>query len=341
MSGGTQCKYDAVLMVSFGGPEKKEDVIPFLENTLRGRNIPRERMLEIAGHYYHFGGRSPINDENRALIRALEAELKSKGPALPVYWGNRNWRPILTDTLRAMKTDGVRRALAFVTSAYSSYSGCRQYLENIENARREAGEGAPAVDKLRVFYNHPRFIQVWVERIREALEKFPSEKEDAVHIVYTAHSIPLSMANNCAYVRQLEETCRLVSEGLSRSTGPLVFQSRSGSPSQPWLGPDIKDYLREFAARGKNILIAPVGFISDHMEVVYDLDTEAQGLCEELGMKMARASTPGAHPEFVSMIRELILERTEEGAERRAIGKFGPNHDFCLTDCCLLQTGPR
>ncbi|MGH9351429.1 MAG: ferrochelatase [Terriglobia bacterium] len=332
-------KYDAILVVSFGGPEKKEDVIPFLENTLRGKNIPRERIMEAARHYEHFGGRSPMNDYNRKLIRSLEAELKSKGPALPVYWGNRNWHPLLADTLRAMKVDGIRRALAFVTSAYSSYSGCRQYLENIEHARIEAGEGALVIDKLRVFYNHPRFIKVWVESIREALGKFAPEGKKAVHIIYTAHSIPLSMANNCAYVRQLEETCRLVSGGLSRSLGPLIFQSRSGSPAQPWLGPDIQDYLREFAARGENILVAPVGFISDHMEVVYDLDTEAQGLCEKLGLKMARASTPGAHPEFVSMIRELILER-EEGAERRALGRFGPNHDVCPGDCCLPQGSP-
>lgn len=332
-------KYDAILIVSFGGPEKKADVIPFLENTVRRRNVPRERILEVARHYDHLGGRSPINGQNRELVRKLEEELQSSGPALPVYWGNRNWHPMLADTLRAMKADGIRRALAFVTSAYSSYSGCRQYLENIEQARAEIGERAPVIDKLRVFYNHPRFIQVWLECIREALPKFTPEERENAQIVYTAHSIPLSMASGCAYAQQIEETCRLISECLGFDHGPLVFQSRSGSPAQPWLGPDIQDYLRGVANQRKNILIAPVGFISDHMEVVYDLDLESQHLCEKLGIKMVRASTPGAHPEFISMIRELILERTE-GAKKRAMGKFGPYHDVCASDCCLPPPRP-
>lgn len=340
-TGATQSgTYDAVLMVSFGGPEKPEDVIPFLENTVRGKNVPRERILKVAEHYDHLGGRSPINDQNRELIRLLEAELKSNGPALPVYWGNRNWHPFLADTMKLMKADSVRRALAFVTSAYSSYSGCRQYLENIDSSRAEAGDGAPVIEKLRVFYNHPRFIRAWVERIQEALAKFTPAERETVEIVYTAHSIPLAMARACAYVDQLEEACRLIAEMSGLPAGPLVFQSRSGSPAQPWLGPDILDCLRGLASDRKPVLIVPVGFISDHMEVVYDLDTEARKLCDELGIKMVRAVTPGAHPEFIRMIRELILERYA-GAERRAIGKFGPHADDCADDCCSYPIASR
>ncbi|MGH9449077.1 MAG: ferrochelatase [Terriglobia bacterium] len=330
-------QYDALLVVSFGGPEKREDVIPFLENTLRGRSIPGERMLEVAAHYYGLNGRSPINDENRELVHALSDELAANGPALPVYWGNRNWHPLLPDTLRAMKADGIRRACAFVTSAYSSYSGCRQYRENIEQARRDAGDGAPVVDKLRVFYNHPRFIRAWLDCAQEALEQLPAERRDAAQIVFTAHSIPLAMASQCAYVQQLEETCRLISEGLGHRSGTLVYQSRSGSPTQPWLEPGVPDQLREIALDGesRDVVILPVGFISDHMEVVYDLDFETRALCQRLGLNYVRARTPGGHPEFVCMIRDLILERLEPGLPRPALGSMGPHHDECPTDCCL------
>lgn len=333
--------YDAILVLSFGGPEKKEDVIPFLQNVLRGRNVPRERMLEVAEHYYHFGGRSPINDQNRELVAALRRELEAKGPNLPVYWGNRNWHPLLADTLRAMKADGVRRALAFVTSAYSSYSGCRQYRENIAQAQREIGENAPAVEKLRVFYNHPGFIRAITARVLEALEKIPAERRAAAHIVYTAHSIPVVMAQNCRYVPQLQESIRLVSEALGRGSGPLVYQSRSGPPAQPWLGPDILEYLRAIAKEGKvsDVVIVPIGFISDHMEVLYDLDTQAMSLAKVLGLNMVRASTPGAHPDFIRMIRELILERTEDNRERQALGSTGPGPDTCAPDCC--PSAPR
>lgn len=332
MTDGSQiASYDAVLVVSFGGPEKPEDVLPFLENTLRGRNVPRERLLEVARHYEIFGGRSPINDQNRDLVRLLEAELAARGPAMPVYWGNRNWRPMLADTVSAMKADGIRRALAFVTSAYSSYSGCRQYLENIENAHAAAGEGAPVIDKLRVFYNHPRFIEVWTERIRDAMAAWAPSERDAAPIVYTAHSIPLAAARACAYVEQLTEAARLISKSLGRPPDPLVFQSRSGSPSEPWLGPDLAEHLRSVAA--KQVLIAPIGFVSDHMEVVYDLDREARALCENKGIQMARARTPGSHAQFIAMIRDLILERCE-GGERLAIGRFGPAHDECAVGCC-------
>jgi len=282
--------YDAVLVASFGGPESREEVLPFLENVLRGRNVPRERMMEVAEHYYHFGGRSPINDQNRALLDALRAELRSRGQSLPVYWGNRHWRPFLRDTLRTMAEDGVGRALAFCTSAYSSYSGCRQYLDDIERARIEAGPDAPEVDKLRAFYNHPGFIGAMTDRVREALARVPSERREQAALLFSAHSVPLSMAEGCPYVEQLHEACRLISVAIGREW-QLAYQSRSGPPNQPWLGPDISEALRDVAGGTKDVVVAPVGFISDHMEVVYDLDTEAAALAAEFGLRMVRART--------------------------------------------------
>src|ERR1700730_15120384 len=312
--------YDALLLVSFGGPERREDVIPFLENVLRGRNVPPERMLRVAQHYYDFDGRTPINAQNRALIAAIEREFAGRGPHLPIYFGNRNWHPLLPDTLRQMAADGVTRALAFVTSAFSSYSGCRQYRENIEQA------GGPPVDKLSVFYNHPKFIHAVADRCQSALAALPGAE-----LVFTAHSIPLSMARTSRYEEQLRESCRLVAGQLGLSRWRLVYQSRSGPPTQPWLEPDISDYLKQLDTR--EVVIAPIGFLSDHMEVIYDLDTEARQLCESLGIRMVRAATVGVHPEFVSMIRDLVLERTE-GAPRLALGDHGPSHDVCPADCC-------
>jgi ferrochelatase len=333
--------YDAILMVSFGGPESKEEVIPFLENVLRGRNVPRERMLAVAEHYYHFEGRSPINQQARELIAALEAELERSGPKMPIYWGNRNWHPLLAETLRKMQRDGVRRALAFVTSAYSSYSGCRQYREDIARARSEVGlsqsdPGAPEVDKLRPFFNHPAYIEATVERVRDALQAVPADARGNVQIVYTAHSIPVSMANTSDYVKQLEEVRRLVSGMIGQKNDALVYQSRSGAPGQPWLEPDILDYLRQVKAGNlaSGVMLAPIGFISDHMEVLYDLDVEARQLCDSLALPMTRAKTVGVHPKFVGMIRELILERMNPGAERRAVGSLGPRVDVCAEDCC-------
>ncbi|HEV8291751.1 MAG TPA: ferrochelatase, partial [Tepidisphaeraceae bacterium] len=282
----------AILLVGFGGPEKPADVIPFLENVLRGRNVPRERMLEVAKHYYHFGGISPINRHMRELMAALEAELHERGPALPLYWGNRNWHPMLAGTLRRMRSDGVRRAVAFVMSAYSSYSGCRQYLEDIARAREAIGTDAPEIDKLRVFYNHPGFIEPVTEHVQDAFAQIPVDRRSAAALVFTAHSVPVSMAANSRYEAQLTEACGLVAERLSRGEWRLAYQSRSGPPSQPWLGPDIGDYLRELHSAGiRDVVIAPIGFISDHMEVLYDLDTEARALCEQLGLRMVRAAT--------------------------------------------------
>jgi ferrochelatase len=328
--------YDAILIISFGGPESKEEVIPFLENVLSGRGVPRERMLAVAEHYYHFDGKSPINQQTRELITALEAELEKNGPKLPIYWGNRNWHPLLTDTLRKMKEDGIGRAAAFVTSAYSSYSGCRQYREDIARAQSEVGLGAPEVDKLRAFFNHPGFVEATVERVGEALRAIPLDSRENIQIVYTAHSVPLSMANTSDYVTQLEEVRRLVSGALGQTNHVLVYQSRSGAPGQPWLEPDILDYLREVKAnnRASAVVVAPIGFISDHLEVVYDLDVEAQELCNELGLPMTRAKTVGVHSKFIGMIRELIEERMNPQLERRAMGSMGPRIDICEEGCC-------
>lgn len=332
--------YDAILVVSFGGPEGHDDVIPFLENVLRGRNVPRERMLAVAEHYYHFDGKSPINQQTRELIAALLEELAQPEftrdrPKLPVYWGNRNWHPMLADTLRQMKNDGIKRALAFVTSAYSSYSGCRQYREDIGRAQAEVGEGAPQIDKLRAFFNHPGFLEATEDRMREATSELPMHARQNVQLVYVAHSIPISMANTCDYGKQLEEVRRLASAAIGIKNDALVYQSRSGAPGQPWLEPDILDYLREVKAKNlaSAVVIAPISFISDHMEVLYDLDIEAKQLCDSLELPMARAKTVGIHPKFIAMIRELILERTE-GTERRALGTLGPRQDVCAEDCC-------
>jgi len=334
--------YDAILVVSFGGPESKEDVIPFLETVLRGRNVPRERLLTVAEHYYHFEGKSPINQQTRDLIAALEAELERHGPKLPVYWGNRNWHPLLPDTLRKMQDDGVKRALAFVTSAYSSYSGCRQYREDIARAQSEVGPGTPEVDKLRAFFNHPGFVEATIERVDDALRAVRADARQNVQIVYTAHSIPLSMANTSDYVKQLEEVRRLVSGALRQSNDVLVYQSRSGAPGQPWLEPDILDYLREVKARNlaSAVVLAPISFISDHMEVLYDLDVEAQQLCDSLGLPMTRAKTVGVHPKFIAMIRELILERMNPQSERRALGLLGPRQEVCEENCCPAPQRP-
>lgn len=328
--------YDAILIVSFGGPEGMDDVIPFMENVLRGRNIPRERIVEVSEHYRMFDGVSPINEQNRQLIAALEVELGEHGPVLPVYFGNRNWYPLLPDTLRQMREDGVKRALAFFTAMYSCWSGCRQYRENIYNAQQEVGEGAPVVDKIRMAYNHPLYIEASAERLQDAWDNIPDERKSAAHVIFSAHSIPMGMANKSAYVDQLMETCRLIGEMTGLEDWELVYQSRSGPPHQPWLEPDIVDHLDYLNSEGvKDVVVMPVGFISDHMEVIYDLDTEALQAAQEWDMSMVRAGTVGTHPKFIEMIRELIVERMSANPERRAIGLRPANHDICPPDCCL------
>jgi ferrochelatase len=327
--------YDAILLVSFGGPEKPDDVLPFLENVLRGKPVPRERLLEVAEHYYHFGGSSPINSQNRALIAALEPELRAYGIGLPIYWGNRNWHPLLPDTLRQMTADGVQRALAFFTSAYSSYSGCRQYRENIAAAQQTVGEGAPQVDKIRAFYNHPGYIQTVTAHASEAIAQIPAERRARARLLFTAHSIPITMASTSRYVEQLEEASRLVAGALGHPNHRLFYQSRSGSPTQPWLGPDILAAINEeHASTARDIVVVPIGFVSDHMEIIFDLDTQARERCQELGLTYQRARTAGTHPRFISMIRELIVERITGSPLRPALGCHGPSHDVCPIDCC-------
>jgi ferrochelatase len=344
--------YDAILIVSFGGPEKQADVIPFLENVLRGKDVPPERMLSVAEHYYHFDGKSPINEQNRNLIAALNRELAEHQIALPVYWGNRNWHPLLADSLSQMKQDGVKKALAFFTSAFSSYSGCRQYRENIVVAREAVGEGAPVVEKLRVFFNHPGFIEAVADHSTDGLRQLSMEERKRAKLVFTAHSIPLSMAQGSMYQLQLAEASRLVADRVAnersgRNDFDLVYQSRSGPPTQPWLEPDILDFLRQYKQRGGNdpVVIVPIGFVSDHMEVLYDLDTEAKDLCAEIGLRMVRVACAGTHPRFVSMIRELIVERMAVGegsldVERHVLGVLGPSPDVCPADCCPAPRRP-
>jgi ferrochelatase len=333
--------YDAVILVSFGGPDGPDDVMPFLENVLRGRNVPRDRMLEVAEHYHHFGGKSPINEQNRALLAALRTELDRRGPRLPVYWGNRNWHPLLPDTLREMAAAGIKRAIAFVTSGFSCYSGCRQYRENIAAAREAVGPAAPEVDKIRVFFNHPGFVEPMAANVRRALDQFPAGDRATVPVLFTAHSIPMSMAETSRYVAQLEESSRLVAERAGAALWKLVFQSRSGPPSQPWLEPDVCDEIRtRHAAGARQLVVAPIGFISDHMEVLYDLDTEAAGLSRELGIDMARAATVGTAPAFIGMVRDLIAERAWGLPARPAIGLLPASHDVCPLDCCSAPVRP-
>jgi ferrochelatase len=331
--------FEALLVVSFGGPEGMDDVIPFLENVTRGRNIPRERLEEVAHHYERFGGVSPINQQNRDLIAALAREFERSGIELPIFFGNRNWDPYLTDALAEMRAAGVRRALGFFTSAFSSYSGCRQYRENIFAAQLPLGEDAPEIFKLRTFYNHPGFVEANVARVRTALERVAPARRGSVPIVFTAHSIPTAMAEQCRYESQLAETAALVAAAVGGPPYAVVYQSRSGSPQVPWLGPDVGEHLRALRAEGvTEAVVSPVGFVSDHLEVLFDLDVEAVELGQEIGLEVLRAGTAGTHPAFVGMIRELVQERLE-GAPKRTVGRFGPSPDVCPNNCCLPGNG--
>ena len=328
--------YDAVLYLSFGGPEGSDDVLPFMENVTRGRGVPRARLEEVSAHYQLFGGVSPINSQNRAVIGALKEKLRSSGLDLPIYWGNRNWHPLLTDTMRQMREDGVRRAIAFVTSAYSSFSGCRQYREDVARAQAEVGDGAPRVDKLRVFYNHPGFIEPQVEKVNVALEAVPRDRRAGTRLAFTAHSVPLRMADTSSYTQQLSEACRLVVERLEHPHDwELVWQSRSGPPHVPWLEPDIVEHIEKLHSDGVvDLVVVPVGFVSDHLEVRFDLDVQAAEAAARLGMNMVRAEAVGAHPRYVRMIRDLIVERMTADPQRIALGECGPSHDICGATCC-------
>lgn len=327
--------FDAVLIVSFGGPEGPDEVMPFLESVTRGHRIPRKRLEEVAQHYYRFGGVSPLNAVNRELAAALRAELLGRGLSLPVYLGNRCWHPFLVDTVRQMAAGGVRRALAFITSAFSSYAGCRQYLEAIEAARLDVGERAPVIERLRPFWNHPAFIEGFAESTLSALRRLSPSERASAHVVFTAHSLPVAMARGCAYEAQLREACALVAERVpDPPPWTLAFQSRSGPPGQPWLEPDLDRIIQELASAGtRAIVVTPIGFVADHMEVVYDLDIEARGRAQDLGLRMERAATPGAAPWFVRMIVELVCERVE-GLPPRWVGRSVPPPVVCPPDCC-------
>jgi ferrochelatase len=327
--------YDALLLVSFGGPEGPADVMPFLENVAAGKNIPVERLEAVAKHYELFDGVSPINRNNRALLVALIAELNAHGPPLAVYWGNRYWQPLLADAVRQMAEDGIRHALALVTSAFGSPPGCRQYVEAIQRARQEVGPDAPQIDKLRLFYNHPGFIEAMADRVHGAFDEIPPERQAAARLVFTAHSLPVAMAGACPYEGQLREACRLVAQRIGRNDWQLAYQSRSGPPAQAWLEPTIATALREIAAgESRDVVLAPIGFLVTHMEVAYDLDVEARHLCDELGLQMIRAATVGTHPRLIRMIRELVVERTSEGGDVPALGEHGPWPNRCPADCC-------
>ena len=334
--------YDAFLLVSFGGPEGPADVLPFLRNVTAGRNVPPERLAQVAEHYSAFGGVSPISEQCRSLLAAIEKDFAATGIGLPVYWGNRNWRPYLADTLAQMAADGVGRALAFVTSPYSSFSSCRQYLGDIERARESAGPKAPRVDKLRQFFNHPGFIEPYADAVAQAAGTLQA---GAFDLVFVAHSIPAGMSaasgpDGGAYPAQLAEAARLVAAHLSyERQWRLAYSSRSGPPAQPWLEPDINDCLADLAAGGSTaVVVAPIGFISDHMEVRFDLDVEAARTAAEHGLAFARAAAPGTDPRFVSMISELVRERLD-GTAPAWLGPLGPGHDTCPAGCCGLGSG--
>ncbi|HQR27452.1 MAG TPA: ferrochelatase [Nocardioides sp.] len=347
--------YDALLLVSFGAPERPEDVVPFLENVTRGRGIPRERLEEVGEHYYRFGGRSPLNDQNRAFLAALREDLAGAGLDLPVYWGNRNWDPFLADTVARMRADGVTRAACFVTSAYSSYSSCRQYRENLADAVA-AVPGAPRLDKLRVYFNHPGFLEPVVDATLAGLADLPEDVRESAHLVFVTHSIPVAMNESSggrggAYLQQHRSAAGEVADRVRLETArrvphELVFCSRSGPPHVPWLEPDVNDHLEQLAAEGvRGVVLVPLGFVSDHMEVVYDLDTEALATAARVGLAAVRVPTPGVDPRFVALVRDLLLERAaaERGEEpsRATLGSLPPRPDLCAAGCCPNPRGAR
>jgi ferrochelatase len=342
--------YDAFLLVSFGGPEGPDDVLPFLANVTRGRNVPPERLAGVAEHYLAFGGVSPINQQCRDLLAAVRADFTANAVSLPLYWGNRNWAPYLADTVQAMAEAGVQHAVAFVTSAYSSFSSCRQYLDDIEQARAAVGPAAPRIDKIRRFFNHPGFIEPFAGHATAALATLPADVRDEAHLVFTAHSVPVAMAEASGpagaggrYVPELTEAARLIAERTGAGAHPwsLAYQSRSGPPSQPWLEPDVNDHLGDLAKAGtRAVVVIPVGFVSDHLEVQHDLDVEAAETADSLGLAFVRAATPGTSPRFASMITELVTERLAEpdhpapAGRGAALGDLGVPAQTCPAGCC-------
>jgi ferrochelatase len=336
--------FDAFLLLSFGGPEGPDDVMPFLRNVTRGRGVPEARLEQVAEHYLHFRGASPINARNRELIAAVHAEFAAHDIDLPVYWGNRNWKPYVADAVRAMRDDGIRRALVLATSSTGGYSSCRQYREDMRQATTVSGDGAPELVKLRHFFDHPGFVAANVDAAREALRTLPAEVRDEARLVFTAHSIPVRMNDSSGpsafggglYATQQRETARLVATLLrgERAAFDMVWQSRSGPPSTPWLEPDINDHLRALASSGtRAVLVCPTGFVADHLEVRWDLDHDAAQTAASVGLHYARAATAGTHPGFVSAIRELVTEQLD-GTVPKALGTLGICGVDCPADCC-------
>lgn len=324
---------EAFLLLSFGGPEKPDDVMPFLENVTRGRGIPRERLVEVEAHYQQLGGRSPINDRCRELIASLGPAFAEAGLDLPIYWGNRNWHPLLPDTVAQMRADGITHAYVLTTSAFSSYSSCRQYLENLDAAAPK-GSGL-RLEKVRQYWNHPGFVEAMVDRTREALARVPDERRATTELLFTAHSIPLAMARTCRYEAELEEAARLVAEASGGVAHSRCYQSRSGPPSVPWLEPDVIDHLSTLRARGvTDVVVVPIGFTSDHVEVIWDLDHAARDAALALGLGFERAATVGTHPSFVAAIVDLLRERRDGRSERPVAGRLPACADTCAPDCC-------
>ena len=339
--------YDAFLLLGFGGPEGPDEVIPFLRHVTRGRGVPDERLAEVAEHYLHFGGVSPINAQCQALLDAVAAEFDASQIELRTYWGNRNWHPFVTDTVAQMRADGVQRALVLATSAGGGYSGCRQYREDLASARARVGLGAPELIKLRHFFNHPGFVDANADHLRAALAILPEAGRESTALVFTAHSVPDVADANAGidgrlYSRQQRETARLVAEAV-RGPGAafdMAWQSRSGSPDVPWLEPDINDHLTDLAKRGvRSVAVCPTGFVSDHLEVLWDLDVEAAFTARELGLTMVRAPAAGTHPSFVDAVVELVRERLD-GTAAAVAGSFGVTGVDCPTErgCCLSRT---
>lgn len=335
-----------ILVLSFGGPEQTGDVMPFLERVVAGRNVPRERLLEVAEHYYALGGKSPINGQCREFVSLLEAELAAAQIRSPVYWGNRNWAPMLEDTLRQMQSDGITRVLTFVTSAFSSHSGCRQYLDDIDKARAALGPKAPAVEKLRGFDNHPEFIGAVADAVFDSVSTVPPERRSSTEVVFTAHSIPIAMADGCDYQAQLRDACAQVGRDVAERLDlhelaySRAYQSRSGPPQVPWLEPDVLEHLGKLAQKGiTDVVVSPIGFLSDHMEVVWDLDHEAKETATRLGLNFHRAATPLHAPRFVAMARELVEERLD-GRAPRTVGEGGARRSPCAPGCCAYVRKP-
>ena len=337
-------EFDALLLLSFGGPEGPEQVMPFLENVTRGRGIPRERLESVAEHYLHFGGVSPINGINRALIAEIEAELARRGRRMPVYFGNRNWEPYVEDTVTQMRDNGIERAAVFTTSAWGGYSGCTQYQEDIARGRAAAGAGAPQLVKLRQYFDHPLLVEMFADAIRDAVTTLPAELRDEARLVFTAHTIPLRAADRCGpdlYERQVGYSCRLIAAAAGYLDYDHVWQSRSGPPQVPWLEPDVGDHLEALQRAGtRAVIVCPVGFVADHIEVVWDLDNELAEQAAQAGIAFARASTPNAQTRFAQLAIDLLDEMRTDAPAARVTGPqpvpgYGcsVNGAVCTPDC--------